>query len=72
MSRPISLTAVLRLKPGIDVQKGMTAIAAFCSDMRNEPGCCFAHAMQQNDDPYRFILWEQYHDSEAQQAHFLA
>ncbi|MBY6185227.1 antibiotic biosynthesis monooxygenase [Marinobacter hydrocarbonoclasticus] len=72
MSAPISLTAKLRIQPDIDLPQAIEALAAFCADMRSEPGCGFAHAMQVSDDPRSFILWEQYRDQEAQEAHFQA
>ncbi|MBY6095275.1 putative quinol monooxygenase [Ferrimonas balearica] len=72
MSTPISLTASLRLTPDAELPDGIAAISAFCAAMRSEPGCTFAHAMQENENPRQFILWEQYRDRDAQQAHFQA
>lgn len=72
MPNPISLTAKLRLLPEVDLQQGLEAISQFCADMRSELGCGFAHAMQEASDPRSVILWEQYRDAEAQQAHFAA
>ncbi|WP_298441834.1 antibiotic biosynthesis monooxygenase [uncultured Ferrimonas sp.] len=70
MPHQITLTAELQLSPQIELAAGLAAINQFCADMRREPGCSFAYAMQDGQDERRLILWERYVDRHAQQAHF--
>ncbi|PSU36450.1 antibiotic biosynthesis monooxygenase [Photobacterium lutimaris] len=66
------ITAELRVKDDVSVDEAKVAIAQFCQGMNSEHGCSLAVAMQDNNDPRRFIFWERYDDQAAFDAHFNA
>ena len=68
----IFVTAEISLTPQVELKVGIAAIQQFCLDMCTEPGCRFAMATHIDDKPGHFILWENYQDKAAIEAHFNA
>ncbi|UTV30831.1 putative quinol monooxygenase [Photobacterium atrarenae] len=66
------ITAELRVHAAYDLDEAKAAIDVFCAGMNREPGCSFAMATQDRQDPRRFIFWERYDDQAAFEAHFHA
>ena len=66
------ITAELRIKAESDLDTAISAINTFCEGMNSEPGCSMAVALQDKDDPRRFIFWERYENQQAFELHFNA
>jgi quinol monooxygenase YgiN len=64
----IALTATWHAKPGNE-QRCAEILALMTPLTRAEPGCLFYQAHQSADDPSVFILYEQYVDQAALEAH---
>ncbi|WP_299493824.1 antibiotic biosynthesis monooxygenase [uncultured Shewanella sp.] len=72
LNQGLFITAEIRIKPETDLHTGINAIHAFCEGMNSESGCSMAIALQDTQDPYRFVFWERYDDKAAFEAHFNA
>ncbi|MBW3695331.1 antibiotic biosynthesis monooxygenase [Vibrio sp. T187] len=68
----LSVSAVITIKPEVDLAEGIAAIQQFCVDMNSEPGCEMAVAHQDKQNPRNIVLWEIYQDQAAFSAHFEA
>ena len=66
------ITAELRIKDESDLNTAITAIYTFCEGMNSEPGCSMAVALQDKEDPRRYIFWERYDNQQAFEQHFNA
>ena len=66
------ITAELRIKAESDLDTAISAIQSFCEGMNSEPGCSMAVALQDKDDPRRYIFWERYENQQAFEQHFNA
>jgi len=66
------ITAELRIKAESDLDTAITAIHTFCEGMNSEIGCSMAVALQDKDDPRRYIFWERYENQQAFEQHFNA
>ena len=67
----VTLTATWRAKPGNE-QLCREILELMTPLTRAEPGCLFYQAHQSGDDPGLFILYEQYVDAAALEAHSLS
>ncbi|WP_428814154.1 putative quinol monooxygenase [Vibrio makurazakiensis] len=70
MSKPIFVTAELKIKEHVERNEAVTAIEQFCVDMQSEHGCLQALATYDEKDSQRVVLWEQYVDRDAINQHF--
>ncbi|MBB1274090.1 putative quinol monooxygenase [Psychromonas sp. SR45-3] len=66
------ITAELRIKTESDLDTAIAAIHTFCEGMNSEPGCSMAVALQDKDDPRRYLFWERYENQQAFEQHFNA
>ncbi|WP_409438941.1 putative quinol monooxygenase [Psychromonas sp. GE-S-Ul-11] len=66
------ITAELRIKAESDLDTAILAIQSFCEGMNSEPGCSMAVALQDKEDPRRYIFWERYDNRQAFEQHFKA
>lgn len=70
MKQSIFVTAELKMNTDQPRKQVMQAIEQFCLDMQSEAGCLQAIATFDDKAPQRVILWEQYQDRAAIDAHF--
>ncbi|EEX93925.1 hypothetical protein VIOR3934_14737 [Vibrio orientalis CIP 102891 = ATCC 33934] len=70
MKQSIFVTAELKMNINQPREQVMQAIEQFCLDMQSEEGCLQAIATFDDKAPQRVILWEQYQDRAAIDAHF--
>ncbi|MFM2590303.1 putative quinol monooxygenase [Vibrio sp. TBV020] len=70
MDSTIYVTAQLMIKPEMDINEAKKAIEQFCLDMESEAGCLKAQATYDVDNERSVILWEEYADKAAIEAHF--
>jgi quinol monooxygenase YgiN len=64
----VTVVAQYQVKPG-EGDKVADALAPHIAATRAEPGCVTFVAYRATDDPDRFLLYEQYVDEDAFQAH---
>lgn len=64
------ITAKLLINSQWSVAEGKQALEDYCLAMRQEAGCTLAQALQDNNQPRRFMLWERYETPEDHQRHF--
>ncbi len=65
---PLTLTAAWRAKEGSE-QRIAEILRTMVGHTTKEPGCVQYVALQSQDDPREFLLFEQYRDEAALQAH---
>ncbi|WP_261858848.1 putative quinol monooxygenase [Photobacterium sanguinicancri] len=70
MRQPIFVTAELKMNADLLRSDVISAIEQFCLAMQSEDGCLQAIATYDQNNPQRIILWEQYEDRSAIDAHF--
>ncbi|MEO5936230.1 MAG: putative quinol monooxygenase [Terriglobales bacterium] len=64
----ICLNVLLTVKPGAEAEVA-TLFKPLAEASRKEPGCLMYIAHQHRDDPTRFLVYEQYQDDGALDAH---
>lgn len=64
----ICLNVLLKVKPGTEIDVA-ALFAPLTVASRQEPGCLMYIAHQHRDDPTRFLVYEQYKDDAALDAH---
>jgi quinol monooxygenase YgiN len=64
----ICLNVLLKVKPGTEAEV-VAMFAPLTAASRQEPGCLMYVAHQHQSDPTRFLVYEQYKDEAALQAH---
>ncbi|PMJ97598.1 antibiotic biosynthesis monooxygenase [Vibrio sp. 10N.261.55.A7] len=70
MSEAIFVTAELKMSAEKPREHVVKMIEQFCLDMQSEAGCLHAAATFDEQEPRRVILWEQYENRAAIEAHF--
>lgn len=64
----ICLNVLLKVKPGTEAEV-VALFKPLAEASRQEPGCLMYIAHQHRDDPTRFLVYEQYKDDAALDAH---
>lgn len=65
---PVVIVAIYLAKPGLEEQVAV-ALREMAAQSREESGCLTYLVHQHSEDPRRFMIYKQYADEEAVQAH---